>query len=164
VSPWAWLGLLAPLLTPPVLAHTGRWGILPLLMPRSWRAWYRGLRPRGKQKSARISKQLRDQVMTADRKRCVARSLGDCAGTLQVDHRVPWRLGGIGCLANCFAMCKRHNQVKSAFYVRADGSYYYPRFLSRRRVPAARAIVARERLAAVSPWRWLRAYGLLPSL
>ena len=170
VAAYGWAALALPVLVAPGSAMWGRWGLLPWLAPRRCRTWFRHLRPRGRQKSARISRALYDKVMAADRHRCVVCGL---AGTwdgrwrrwagVQVDHLVPWSLGGITCLANCMVLCRYHNIVKSNYYRADDGRVIYRGWAGYKSRPKAARIVMVERVKRLSPWRWLRAYGLLPS-
>ena|SRR5215831_142381 len=138
-------------------------GVLVLLVPRYQRHVYRKRRPRAKQRSARISNRLRTMVERADRRRCVYCHARWQPGAerFPVDHMVPWLMGGLTCLWNCALLCKRCNSVKSCYWVAPSGHVYYR---GRGRPPAqAPLILAAERRARWSPWRWLRAYGLLPS-
>jgi 5-methylcytosine-specific restriction endonuclease McrA len=165
---------LALLLPPSALvlsAFSSPGGMLPLLFPRRWRWWYRRHRKRGvrgSQRSGRVGTHLREMVERADRHRCVA-----CGATratmsehsqrtrLQVDHIVPWIMGGLTCLWNCALLCRSCNMIKSAYWVAPGGRVYYRR--GYRAPHAAAEILAAERRARHSPARWLRAYGLLPS-
>jgi HNH endonuclease len=127
------------------------------LFPRRWRCWYRGLRPRGRQRSARIPKRLREQVMRADRRRCVF--CGEqWRPLLQVDHITPWRLGGLTCMWNLAVLCQPCNLTKSDFFRDDRGRVYYRSWLGYRDKPAAAAILRRERLMRHSPLRWARAF------
>ena len=156
-------------------ALSGPWGLLPYLVPREWRARFRGRRRwiivggqvrRGRQRSARVSKRLERIVMAADRERCVycRRRAGDWDSAkrrrvrLAVDHMVPWRLGGITCAWNCAVLCSEHNGVKAAYFRRPDGSVYYRPgvWRTRDRAEAAR-ILGAERAARWSPLRLGRA-------
>jgi 5-methylcytosine-specific restriction endonuclease McrA len=142
-------------------------GLAPLLVPRRSRWWLRQWRQRSKQRSARISKHLRHMVERADRRRCVycgaRRGQLDGRGrpvVLQVDHLVPWIMGGLTCLWNCALLCRRCNMVKSAYWVSPQGRTYYRRGYI---APAEAALIlAAEHRARRSPARWLRAYGLSP--
>jgi 5-methylcytosine-specific restriction endonuclease McrA len=160
--------LALPLLAVPLSAVSGRWGILPLLVPRRTRAGYRSWRqhsrwwnkPRGSQKSSRFSKDTQARIMAADRHRCLK-----CGSRsqLQYDHRVPWSLGGLSVLWNGAILCKRCNLIKSNYWKSDSGMVYYRAWRGFRDKPAAARILLRERAALASPWRWMRAYGLLPS-
>ena len=160
------IALLVPVLAVPVSAVSGRWGILPLLVPRRARWWWRYRRagfapPRGRQRSSRITRKLRARILIADRGRCAV--CGDRAG-VQVDHIVPWSVGGVGCLWNCMLLCPYHNQVKSNYWKARGGRIVYRNtWQGRKAAPQAAKILAAERIQRLSPWRWLRAYGLLPS-
>lgn len=142
-------------------------GLLPLLVPRRWRWWYRKwvsgrwlfARGRGKQRSARISKRLRAMVLRADRRRCVF-----CFSpvALQVDHIVPWSLGGLTCLWNCAVLCAAHNRVKSNYWRSDAGRVYYRPWEGKADAKTAAAILSVEQDRRHSVARWLRAFGLLP--
>jgi 5-methylcytosine-specific restriction endonuclease McrA len=156
-------------------ATDGRWGWLPLLVPRDWRASFRGRRRfvvvgqqvrRVKQESAKIGKRLRLIILAADRYQCVAcgRRKGDPDGQgrpvkLCIDHMIPWRLGGVTCIWNCAVLCSQCNTVKGAYFRRADGSVYYRpwRGSSRRGATTAGRILDAELRARRSPGRWARA-------
>jgi 5-methylcytosine-specific restriction endonuclease McrA len=136
------LALLAPLLVP----------------PRRWRWWWRTRRfglapPRSKQRSSRITRELRAWVMAADRRRCVA-----CGSTsnLQVDHIVPWLLGGLTVRRNVAVLCRSCNSIKSCYWKAPDGRVYYRG--CRTPPPQAAWILAHELKARGHWWRWVRAY------
>ena len=97
--------------------------------------------------------------MAADRHQCVY-----CGRqhNLQVDHIVPWLLGGRSTVRrNLAVLCRSCNATKSCYWKAPDGRVYYR---GRRKPPArARLILASELRARGRWWRWLRAYGFLPS-
>jgi 5-methylcytosine-specific restriction endonuclease McrA len=137
------------------LAAPGRLGFLPVLFGRRARRWYRHLAPRNGQRSSYCPPRFRGRILRADRRRCVY-----CRSTyqLQVDHIVPWSLGGMTSLWNCAVLCGTCNRVKSAYWVSPAGTVYYRPFKDASDVATAAAIVAAERAARRNPWRWLRAY------
>jgi 5-methylcytosine-specific restriction endonuclease McrA len=135
------------------------------LFPRRWRRAYRSFRkhppwwlpakPRARQRSSRISKRLRAQALRADRRRCVYCGL---AADLQVDHIVPWALGGLTCLWNVAVLCQRHNAVKSSYWKSPEGRVYYRPWRDAGDLTMAAAIVRRERWHRLSPWRLARLF------
>lgn len=150
---------LALVVAVPVSALSSPSGLLPLCFPRRWRHSYRQRRARGRQRSARISKRLRDMVLRADRRRCCYCGRRD---QLQVDHIIPWSLGGLTCLWNCAVLCGSCNKTKSNYWKSDTGRVYYRPWGGYGSKGRAALILAAERQARRSPWRWLRAYGMLP--
>lgn len=124
------------------------------LASRHWRA-----RERARQRSSKISRQLRKAVLRADRHQCVycgTRATAD--SPLQIDHIVPWIMGGLTCLWNCATLCRSCNASKSCYWVAPSGKVYYR---GKGRPPQRAAfILAAECRARRSPARWLRAYGI----
>src|SRR6516162_1490325 len=96
--------------------------IASLLVSRETRRRYRHGRPRSKQRSSRISKRLRARVMRADRKRCVY-----CGSRQQpqIDHVIPWIMGGLTWYPNLCVLCKEHNGIKGIYGVGPQGKTYY---------------------------------------
>jgi 5-methylcytosine-specific restriction endonuclease McrA len=145
------------------VAFNGPGGFLPLLFTRHARWRYRRFRKggvRGRQKSGRAGKVLSHMVKRADRYRCVYCGERN-RKLLQTDHIVPWIMGGLTCLWNCATLCRTCNVIKSCYWVSPSGHVYYR---GSRRPPARAAEILTAELAARhSPWRWLRAYGLLPA-
>jgi len=137
---------------------SGPGGLLVYLVPRRRRVWWRHLRARGAQRSARIPTRLRRMVGRADRGRCVY-----CGSRwrLQVDHIVPWSLGGVTCLWNLALLCGQHNRVKSNLWVSRAGRVYYRPFTGSADQVQAIAIAAAERRARRSPARWVRALAAM---
>ena len=154
----------------PAFSNPG--GLLALCVTRRQRWRYRKSRlesasklwhkTRAQQRSSRISKHLRTMVLRADRHRCVVPRCASRTG-LQVDHIVPWSLGGLTALFNCAATCKSHNLAKSNYWKASSGRVYYRAWRGHDDVPLAALILAAELAARRSPARWLRAFGLLPS-
>ena len=151
-----------------------------LLVPRRQRFRYRRwrkttvIRPlrqgRRRQSSSQISKRMRKIVLAADRNRCIACSARkgemyeDSGGVirqiraLQVDHRVPWSLGGYTWLLNLAALCPRCNQVKSNYFKAPDGRVLFRNtWYGQGAKAAAAAIYRTETIRCHSPARWLRA-------
>lgn len=96
-----------------------------LLVPRRTRQRWRSHRKRGK--SGRVSARLRRRVLAADRNRCVA-----CGATakssghpLQIDHGIPWIMGGLTWFPNLFTLCKPCNGTKGIYWVSPAGTVYY---------------------------------------
>lgn len=125
------------------------------LAHRRWRS-----RPRGKQRSSRISPHLRAMVERADRRTCVNCGAKWLRGQerFPVDHMTPWVMGGLTCLWNSALLCKRCNSVKSCYWVAPSGKTYYRG--KRKPPPEAAVILAKELAARRSLARWLRAYGV----
>jgi 5-methylcytosine-specific restriction endonuclease McrA len=123
------------------------------LAHRRWRA-----RPRARQQSSRITKRLRRMVLRADRRRCCYCGVRATeASPLQVDHIVPWVMGGLTCLWNCATLCRSCNAAKSCYWVAPSGKVYYRG--GGTPPPEAALILAAELAARRSVRRWLRAYG-----
>jgi 5-methylcytosine-specific restriction endonuclease McrA len=132
----------------------GPGGYASLLVPRTWRRRWRGRKLREDQRSARISRKLRGRVLRADRRRCVACGSRD---RLQVDHIVPWSLGGLTCIWNCATLCADDNRIKSNYWRSDSGKVYYRPFSNSASTSRAAAILAAERKARRNPLRLLRA-------
>jgi len=129
--------------------------IASLLVSRETRRRYRHGRPRSKQRSSRISKRLRARVMRADRKRCVY-----CGSRQQpqIDHVIPWIMGGLTWYPNLCVLCKEHNGIKGIYWVSPQGkTYYKPAWGARSDVAMARDIHAAEIRARLSLGRAFRA-------
>lgn len=124
------------------------------LFPREWRAHYRQGRERGDQVSAYIRAWLRRAVLAADRHRCV-----HCGSQvrLQIDHVIPWSLGGLTALFNMMTLCGVCNRAKSNYFERRNGTVCYNPFPGVNRRDLAAAILASERRARLNPLRWTRA-------
>jgi hypothetical protein len=128
------------------------------LIPREWRAKYRGKYTRESQKSAYIPAWLRRATLAADRHRCV-----HCGRTddLQIDHVIPWRLGGLTALLNMMTLCGPCNRFKSNYYRRRNGTVCYNPFKGFDRPAVAAAILDSERRHRLNPLRWVfAAHGL----
>jgi hypothetical protein len=142
----------------PLSALTGPGGLIPALLPRRWRKAWRDWRgPRSRQASGRVPRWLAERCKAADRHRCVA-----CGQTrqLQADHVIPWIVGGATVLWNLVTLCRACNTVKSCYWVSPSGKIYYRG--ARVPPPSAAVILAWEKHARRNPFRWARAYGLLP--
>lgn len=124
------------------------------LVPRRWRISYRHAHGREGARSAYISQRLRRKVFAADRHRCVYCHSGH---DLQVDHVMPWSLGGMTRLLNLVTLCSVHNRVKSNFWVTRDGRVIYRPFEGADNRVLAAAILAAERQARRNPLRWVLA-------
>jgi hypothetical protein len=128
------------------------------LVPREWRANYRGKYTRESQKSAYIPAWLRRAVLAADRHRCVHCGRAD---DLQIDHVIPWRLGGLTALLNMMTLCGPCNRFKSNYYRRRNGTVCYNPFKGFDRPAVAAAILDSERRHRLNPLRWVfAAHGL----
>ena len=148
------------------------------LIPREWRANFRGWRahrswrpiPRSKQRSSCIPKWLSYAVKAADRWQCqgVVAVIGDnrkvigyerCCRTehLQIDHVIPWSLGGLTALLNLITLCDVCNRTKSNYFERRNGTVCYNPFPGLNRQHLAAAILQSERRVRVNPLRWTRA-------
>jgi hypothetical protein len=162
-----WLALLGVVL----LARV----VLIFVVPRSRRSRYRQKHGRrhvdpdtGKSVPARssvISGRQDRMVKAADRGRCVARSLGGCAGAphgrwfWEIDHGVPWIAGGYTWFFNLFLLCFFHNQTKSNWNRDKDGYVHYrPSSYGGVNDPVlAEAIYECERRARWNLWRYVLA-------
>jgi len=146
--------------------------VVPLVLLAAWTAWTafpsclvtqraraRHRKRHGRQhcRSARIPARLRRAVKAADQYRCVARRLGGCAGSIEVDHGCPWSDGGVTWLANMFALCRWHNRVKSNYWRFRSGRVTYRPFPGADDEALAASVLAAERRARLNPVRWLRA-------
>lgn len=159
-------GITIPFLSTWAILFRGPSGYLAPLTPIRWRARYRNRRtlirrqqvPRRQQGSQKISKWLRLVVYKADRYRCVGchRRAGylDPGETMQIDHRVPWIWGGLTCLWNCFTLCSRCNERKSAWWQDRDGKVHGGRYGNR---AEGLRIFRVEGVIRLSPWRCARA-------
>lgn len=146
------------------------------LVPREWRARFRHWRahrawrpiPRSKQRSSRIPAWLDRAVKAADRYQCagVVPHLGKdgkiswfepCIRRehLQVDHLIPWSLGGLTALFNLVTLCDVCNRTKSNYWVRRNGTVCYNPFPGLNRQQVAAAITVSERRRRLSPLRWV---------
>lgn len=100
------------------------------LVPRDWRKMHRrrlierGV-PRASQRSSYISKALRRVVMAAGRYKCAACRTRIGPGYCEIDHVMPWSLGGLTTLFNLMALCPRCNQTKSNVWRFPSGSVVY---------------------------------------
>jgi 5-methylcytosine-specific restriction endonuclease McrA len=158
----------ALILLTPVLGLVGSafnspaFGLLPACFTRRARWRYRKLRgERSGQRSGRPGRWLTAMVKRADRHRCVYCGAREGDVQMQVDHIVPWIMGGLTCLWNCALLCRSCNASKSCYWVAPGGHEYYR---GRRKPPArAKLILASELIARRGLARWMRAYGLLPS-
>jgi len=121
------------------------------VVPREWRASWRGRKPREQQKSQYISKLLVRVVHYIDGYTCVY-----CGSdvNLNIDHMIPWRMGGLTALWNLMLLCGECNRLKSAYFVRRNGTEYYPKFLNQQNKAAARRILQVERRRRWNPLRW----------
>jgi len=124
------------------------------LPPRRCRVWYRARYTRESQRSARIGARLRRRVLAADRHRCVSCHRRD---ELQIEHVMPWSLGGLSWWWNLVTLCGDCNRVKSNYWRFRDGYVVYRAFEGYGVPGRAAAILARERRARRNPLRWLRA-------
>jgi hypothetical protein len=124
------------------------------LIPREWRANHRQKYTRESQKSARIPAWLVRATKAADRYRCV-----HCgrAEHLQIDHVIPWSLGGMTALFNLMTLCDVCNRTKSNYWVRRNGTVCYNPFRGLNRPAVAAAITRSERRRRANPLRWTRA-------
>jgi hypothetical protein len=163
---WAGLGAMAAagLFVIPALLLAGLYFLPALLragcVPRDWRKRYRKRRPREEQRSARISAGLRRVVLAADRNRCVScrARLMVHADHLEVDHTMPWSLGGLTTLFNCRALCKPCNLTKSNYWrYRRSGRAVYVPWDGWANEKQAEVILAAERRSQWNPLRLLRA-------
>ena len=156
---WAGLGvaLALGLAVWPVLVLAVVFGLpalAQLAIPRSWRRKYRHRYERNTQKSARIPKWLRAVVLAMDRHRCAHCGI---RAALQIDHIMPWSLGGMTSLWNLAALCRDCNLAKSNYWRYRDGYVVY-RAWEGCDVPArAAAILATEKRARWNLARWWRA-------
>lgn len=125
-----------------------------LLVSRETRRRWRHHSDRARQRSSRISKRLRARVLRADRRRCVF-----CGSRqfLQVDHIVPWSLGGLTWFWNLATLCRSCNAVKGSYWVSPQGKTYYKPY-GRGDVTRAAQIRAAEQAARYRPLRMLRAW------
>jgi hypothetical protein len=124
--------------------------VLPgMLVPRAVRAAWRA----GKQ-HPRCPARLRRAVLAADRGRCVF--CGRRPG-LQLDHVVPFSLGGLTWLWNLVTLCGRCNRIKSNFWIASDGYVFYRPFRGLDSADLAVLILRAERRARRNPLRWVRA-------
>ena len=141
---------------------------LALAVPRRWRVAHRHRidrrtgQPvaRGAQDSSKIAAWLHRMVMAADRSRCIyGRHHGEaCSGKPQVDHLIPWSLGGITAFPNSAVLCAHHNVIKSNYFADDDtGWTAYRPFRGANRIGEAAAILAAERRARWNVLRYLRA-------
>jgi 5-methylcytosine-specific restriction endonuclease McrA len=130
-----------------------------LLVPRRWRQRWRATVRRGvRGKHDRIRGQLRRRVLAADCNRCVA-----CGATarssghpLQVDHIVPWIMGGLTWRRNLATLCRPCNGMKGIYWVSPAGTVYYHATWGRSSRAGAEMIHAAEIRARRSPARLLR--------
>lgn len=108
--------------------------------------------------SGRVRKTMRRRVLAADGQRCVAcrRTAGQSGYPLQVDHGIPWIMGGLTWYPNLFTLCKPCNGTKGIYWVARDGWTYYHATWGRSDLAAARAIRAAEVRARRSPLRLAR--------
>lgn len=132
---------------------SGPGGLLPALLPRTWRYRYRHQRgSRAGQSSGRVPARLRRVCFAADRHRCV---FCGSRASLQADHVIPWIMGGPTVLWNLVTLCRACNAVKSCYWVSPQGKAYY-RGKGIAPVRAAEILV-RERSVRHRPLRWVRA-------
>lgn len=124
------------------------------LIPREWRASYRQRYDRNSQKSSRIPAWLNRAVKAADRYRCAHCGARD---HLQIDHVIPWSLGGLTALFNLVTLCDVCNRTKSNYWVRRNGTVCYNPFPGLDRQQIAAAITVSERRRRLSPLRWVLA-------
>jgi hypothetical protein len=122
------------------------------LIPREWRANYRHRYDRADQKSARIPAWLRRATLAADRHRCAHCGSPD---RLQIDHVIPWSLGGLTALFNLVTLCDVCNRTKSNYWVRRNGTVCYKPFPGLNRLNVAAAITVSERRRRLNPLRWV---------
>ena len=154
---------------------SGPFWLVPALFTRRARKRYRDWAgDRDDQMSGRVPRWLWKMTGRADRWHCVAcgvrRGQIDPRSSrwspkrviVQVDHVVPFKLGGLTAFINSALLCQHCNAVKSCYWVSPSGREYYR---GRGRPPQeARDILAAEK-AALRRWplRWARAFGLLPA-
>jgi 5-methylcytosine-specific restriction endonuclease McrA len=120
---------------------------------------YRQRHGRQNARSAYIRKGLKYVVFFADRWRCAACKISWAeAGHLEIDHVLPWSLGGLTTLFNCMALCPRCNKIKSNFwrYRRSHRTVYVP-FPGAGNPSAAEAILRAELRHRWNLFRLLRA-------
>lgn len=124
------------------------------LVPREWRARHRQKYTRASQHSAYIPVWLRRACLAADRHRCA-----HCGSQiqLQIDHVIPWSLGGLTALFNMITLCGVCNRTKSNYFERSNGTVCYNPFPGLDRQQVAAAILRSERRHRVNPLRWTRA-------
>ena len=160
-TPFHWAGALIfismALLGIPLLLMILVFGVPTLvssLWPRRWRKWYRDQRPREEQRSSYIPEWLRRAVLAADRYACIY-----CGSQIkpQIDHRVPWSIGGLTALWNLMVLCAAHNRVKSNYWVSPHGKAYYRPWKDAADQALAADILRVERWRRLNPIRWLRA-------
>jgi len=140
------------------------------LIPREWRANYRQGRDRNQQHSAYIAAWLRRAILAADRHCCagvvpVTDRRGRVTGYkrcrraehLQIDHVIPWSLGGLTALFNMVTLCDVCNRTKSNYFERRNGTVCYNPFPGLNRQHVAAEILRSERRRRLNPLRWVRA-------
>lgn len=93
-------------------------------------------------------------IHAADRNRCV---FCPARAYLQVDHFLPWALGGLSSLANLMLLCEYHNRVKSDYWVDGDGYVHYHPWADANNPRLACLILARQQRRRLRPLRLLRA-------
>jgi 5-methylcytosine-specific restriction endonuclease McrA len=171
---WArWLAgvsALAGVVAVPVLAHGLRLNMGELLTPRrvrvARRAPYCDHRTQAMVRPPRpaLPAWLRPVIFAADRNRCVACHARGwpvwAAGQrrmagLELDHLIPYALGGLSWLWNFMTLCAGCNQVKSSYWVSESGKVYYGPW-GRGDVSVAAEVYRRELWARRNPLRWLR--------
>ena len=184
-SPFHWQGalvfvVLALLIIPLLLMLLVFW--LPVffasLWPRRWRRWYRHWRmedhfllpgaTRDQQKSSRIYTWMRNVTLAADRYQCIYGGdqclIGSGRLAPQIDHSVPWSLGGLTALWNMFTLCAKHNRIKSNYWKSPTGRVIYRPFPDADDEAIAADILYVERWHRWNPfrmWRAARALGWL---
>jgi len=168
LGPWAWLGapgvpvagiLLcsAALLCYPAAALCSP-GFPACLAPRQSRADWRHRRDRGEQRSGRVPAWLRRIVILAYLGRCAARKLDDpCAGGPEVDHVIPWAVGGLSWFPNLRVLCQHHNKIASDYWVSRDGFVNYHPWPGAADAALAARIRRAEKWRGRNPLRWVLA-------
>jgi 5-methylcytosine-specific restriction endonuclease McrA len=139
---------------------------------RHWRAHRIWPKPvlRSQQRSSRIPKWLEYAVKTADRWQCqgvvaLTDKRGNVVGyerccrtqSLQIDHVIPWSLGGLTALFNLVTLCDVCNRTKSNYFERRNGTICYNPFPGLDRQHIAAEILQSERRRRMSPLRWVLA-------
>lgn len=125
---------------------------------RDWRKRYRQRHGRAGARSAYIRAALKRVVFFADRYRCASCHMTWAqAGHLEIDHVMPWSLGGLTTLFNCMALCPRCNKIKSNYWRYRSGHRVYVPFEGWANETAAAEILRRELRHRWNLFRLLRA-------
>ena len=120
---------------------------LPALVPADWRKRYRRDRPR-----PHIRERFQRAVRRAYRHRCVY-----CGqrGKGEIEHIMPWSLGGLTSYWNCTILCARCNRIKSNYWVFKSGYVVYRAWDDANNRQLAAEILNRELAARRNVLRWL---------